>query len=158
MDFYQKYNLIEPLAGEGTRSFRAKQASTGRDVTVHLLVGGRSPENDVLLARLRALPPQAMGKLIEVGDNEGTTYVATAAPPFQHLSEWLNEQEAGPGLARAGMWKAPETPAPPVAPPAPAPPPPPPVSAPGEFTRLFQASQSPSPQPLSLIHISSTTL
>src|ERR1035438_5340667 len=113
MGFYQKNNLIEPLAGEGTRSFRARQASTGRDVTVHLLVGGKSPENEALLARLRGLPPQTMGKLIEVGDYEGTTYVATVAPPFQHLSDWLSEQESmlpveePQGFARAGMWKIP---------------------------------------------------
>src|SRR5690242_19587784 len=110
MDFYQKYELIEPLAGEGTKSFRAKQNSTGREVTVHLLVGGETPENQVLLARLRALPPQSMGKLIEVGNHEGTTFVVTGAPPFQHLTEWLNDQdraarEESNKLTKVGVWK-----------------------------------------------------
>ncbi len=53
MDFYRKYELIDPLAGEGTRSFRAKQINTGREVNVHLLVGGDTPGNEALLARLR---------------------------------------------------------------------------------------------------------
>ena len=107
MDFYQKYELIEPLAGEGTRSFRAKQTTTGREVNVHLLVGGKTPANEALLARLRALPPQSMSKLIEVGDNEGTTFVVTMAPPFQHLSEWLDDQERTVAAPRTHL-RAPE--------------------------------------------------
>ena len=91
MDFYEKYELIEPLPGEGTKSFRAKQISTAREVTVHLLVGGRTPDNDALLTRLRAIPAQSFSKLIEVGDNSGTPYVVTGAPPYQHLAEWLTD-------------------------------------------------------------------
>src|SRR5215469_911437 len=93
MDFYQKYELIDALPGEGTRSFRARQKATGREVSVHLLFGGKTPQNDALMARLRGMPPQSLGKLIEVGENEGTTYVVTQAPPFQHLGEWLADQE-----------------------------------------------------------------
>ena len=112
MDFYSKYELIDPLAGEGSRSFRARQTAGGREVAVHLLVGGKTPENEVLLARLRALPPLSMGKLIEVGDNEGTTFVVTEAPPFQHLAEWLDDQdraaeEQSRKLTKVGVWKVP---------------------------------------------------
>src|SRR5580692_10227948 len=120
MDFYQKYVLIDPLAGEGSKSFRARQISTGREVTVHLLPGGRTPENEALLTRLRTLPEGSLRKLIEVGDNDGTTFVATEAPPFLHLEEWLAEQERSEHSAetlkytRAGSWKIPV--APPVAP------------------------------------------
>ena len=67
MDFEQKYELIEPLPGEGPRSFRARQKGLGRDVTVHFLVGGQTPENQALLARLRTLPPNSLARLIEVG-------------------------------------------------------------------------------------------
>ena len=42
MDFTQKYQLIELLPGEGVESYRARQTNTGRDVTVHLLVGGKN--------------------------------------------------------------------------------------------------------------------
>jgi hypothetical protein len=153
MDFYRKYELSDPLSGEGTRSFRAKQISTGREVSVHLLVGGKTPGNEALLARLRGLPPQSMGKLIEVGDHEGTTFVVTAAPPFQHLNEWLDDQdraasEAARKLTRVGVWKVPTFPKAGASEPAPPPPlapetPAPRASEPGEFTRMFQA---PAPQ------------
>jgi hypothetical protein len=93
MDFYRRYELIEPIEGLGTKSFRARQVSSARDVTVHLLVGGRTPENEQLLARLRAMPAQSFSKLIEVGDNDGTPYVVTIAPPYQALNEWLADQE-----------------------------------------------------------------
>src|SRR3984957_9362991 len=145
MDFYQKYELIEPLSGEGTRSFRARQIATGREVTVHLLTGVKTPESEALLTRLRLLPEGSLRKLIEVGDNDGTTFVATEAPPFLHLAEWLAEQERAAQSAdalkytRAGTWKIPV--APPAPPPQPAPPvmpPPASSSGPGEFTRMFQ--------------------
>jgi len=129
MDFYQKYELIDPLPGEGTKSFRARQNTTGREVTVHLLIGGKTPENEALLTRLRNLPPVSLSKLIEVGDNEGTTYVATVAPPFEHLADWLTGQERaaaeGAKFTRAGAWKvptAPSAPPPPAATPAVTPP------------------------------------
>ncbi|HLK62649.1 MAG TPA: hypothetical protein VKU19_04360 [Bryobacteraceae bacterium] len=115
MDFYKRYELIEPLAGPGTKSFRAKQASTQRDVTVHLLIGGRTPENEQLLARLRAMPAQSFSKLIEVGDNDGTPYVVTVAPPYQHLAEWLTDQETAAAqsaqrFTHAGAFRAPVAP------------------------------------------------
>src|SRR5580692_8220272 len=142
MDFYQKYELIDPLPGDGTRSFRARQIATGREVAVHLLVGGKTGENDTLLSRLRALPEGSLRKLIEVGDNDGTVFVATEAPPFLHLADWLAEQERAADSAealkytRAGSWKIPAAPAPTVTPQAP--PPAAPSSGPGEFTRMFQ--------------------
>ena len=112
MDFYQKYELIDPLPGEGTRSFRARQIATGREVTVHLLVGGRTPENERLLARLRGIPAQSFSKLVEVGENDGTPYVATAAPPYQSLADWLADQERGVApdphaLDKVGTWRVP---------------------------------------------------
>src|SRR5580692_3659337 len=152
MDFYQKYVLIDPLAGEGSKSFRARQISTGREVTVHLLTGGKTPENEALLTRLRTLPEGSLRKLIEVGDNEGTTFVATEGPPFLHLAEWLAEQERAAHspetlkYTRAGTWRIPEVPATPPPPPAPVIPPPAPSSGPGEFTRMFQAGGAPAPQ------------
>src|ERR1017187_6497985 len=125
MDFYKRYELIDPLPGPGTKSFRARQASTAREVTVHLLVGGRTPENEQLLARLRAMPAQSFSKLIEVGDNDGTPYVVTMAPPYQHLSDWLSDQEKVaqnvPRVTHAGAWRAPASPPESKAPPAVAP-------------------------------------
>ncbi|MEO8595729.1 MAG: hypothetical protein ABI759_20585, partial [Candidatus Solibacter sp.] len=152
MDFTQKYQLIELLPGEGVESYRARQTNTGRDVTVHLLVGGKTPSNEAVLVRLRAMLPQSMAKLIEVGEHQGNTFVVTVAPPYLRLDEWLAEQDKAAAVAKefgkAGFWKRPET-AP--APPKPAPPPPPPPAAgkdePGEFTRQFKGSVVPAPEP-----------
>ena len=112
MDFPQKYNLIEALPGTGVQSYRARQTNTGRDVTVHLLVGGKTAGNDAFLARLRGMEPQAMAKLIEVGEHEGDTFVVTVAPPYQRLEEWLAEQDraaaAVKDFGKAGVWKRPE--------------------------------------------------
>src|ERR1035438_180521 len=92
MDFPQKYQLIELLPGEGVQSYRARQTNTGRDVTVHLLVGGKTPENEAFLVRLRGMQPQPMAKLIEVGEYQGAAFVVTVAPPYQRLDEWRSEE------------------------------------------------------------------
>src|SRR5664280_259809 len=165
MEFTQKYILIELLAGDGVQSYRAVQTSTGRDAAVHLLVGGKTPENEALLVRLRAMQPQSMAKLIEVGEQQGNTYVVTMAPPYQRLDEWLAEQDRVAALAhqfdKAGFWKRPEAGSPGAAPspvpgvppavagtPTPVPPLPPTrlapsPSEPGEFTRMFQSPVAP---------------
>ena len=146
MDVHQKYELIEPLPGEGPKSFRARQSGFGRDVTVHFLVGGQTPENQALLARLRALPPNAMARLIEVGNSaDGTQFVVTFAPPFQHLLEWLKDQESAAvntaKFSRVGAWKVPS-----MSSPAPIPAPAPPVEPvqPGTFEDMFR---TPEPTP-----------
>src|SRR4051794_34882124 len=112
MDFSKKYQLIELLPGSGVQSYRARQTNTGRDVTVHLLVGGKTPENETFLVRLRAMQPHSMAKLIEVGEYEGATFVVTVAPPYQRLDEWLAEQDRADAAAKefgkAGFWKRPE--------------------------------------------------
>src|ERR1017187_8373256 len=144
MDISQKYELIETLPGEGPRSFRARRSGLGRDVTVHILAVGQTAENQVLMARLRALPANFQARIVEVGtDNEGAQYIVTAAPPFQHLVEWLKEQEQAAmeaqKLTRAGVWKIPVGP-PPASPP-PAPPPPTPPAEADAFADMFREPQ-----------------
>src|SRR3954449_8561971 len=100
MDFTQKYHLIELLPGEGVESYRARQTNTGRDVTVHLLIGGKQvPSNEAFLVRLRGMHPQSMAKLIEVGEHQGNMFVVTVAPPYQRLEEWLAEQDMAAAAA-----------------------------------------------------------
>src|SRR6266536_2521069 len=140
MDFTQKYQLIELLPGEGVESYRARQTNTGRDVTVHLLVGGKTPANEAFLLRLRGMHPQSMAKLIEVGEHQGNMFVVTVAPPYQRLDGWLAEQDRAAAAAKefgkASFWKrpaagvpAPGTPAATPIAPSPASPPPPPSPA-----------------------------
>src|SRR3982750_499699 len=96
MDFTQKYQLIELLPGEGVESYRARQTNTGRDVTVHLLIGGKQvPSNEAFLVRLRGMHPQSMARLIEVGEHQGNMFVVTVAPPYQRFAEWLGKQGKG---------------------------------------------------------------
>ncbi|HEY7388976.1 MAG TPA: hypothetical protein VH640_10745 [Bryobacteraceae bacterium] len=137
MDLDKKYALIESIPGQGASSYRGRQIESGRDVTVHLVRGGRA-ENENLLSRIRTLPPESLRQVIEVGEQEGTLYLVTTAPPHRHFSEWLPEQErvtsAGPGeFTRFFEPNAlqPERPsAPTLAPGADTP-------RAGEFTRLF---------------------
>src|SRR5450756_2138853 len=154
MDLTQKYHLIELLPGEGVQSYCARQTNTGREVTVHLLVGGKTPENEATLVRLRAMQPQSMAKLIEVGEQQGTTFVVTVAPPFQRLDAWLAEQDRVAAVAKefgkATVWKRPAVGS--LVPPAPPPPPVRPAATPstepGEFTRMFQSPvAAPAPEP-----------
>src|ERR1035437_3595113 len=155
MDFSQKYQLLELLPGEGVQSYRARQANTGRDVTVHLLVGGKTPENEAFMLRLRALQPQSMAKLIEVGEHEDAMFVVTVAPPYQRLDEWLVEQDraaAAKDFGKATIWKRPEPGSLAAAQVSPQPakaaePPSPRAPEPGEFTKQFQRPAAPMPEP-----------
>src|ERR1019366_813412 len=148
MDFPQKYQLIELLPGEGVQSYRARQTNTGRDVTVHLLVGGKTPENEAFLVRLRGMQPQPMAKLIEVGEYQGAAFVVTVAPPYQRLDEWLAEQDRAAvvkDFGKAAFWKRPEAG-------SLAPPPMPPAATaaapePGEFTKQFGRGAAPGAEP-----------
>src|SRR5204863_10208717 len=160
MDFRQKYTFVDPQPLEGTQSFRARQTASGREVMVHLLTGGKTQENEALMARLRKIPPRLMAKLVEVGEYEGTRFVVTIAPPYQALPAFVREQEIE-GMAetqqvQTGLWAVPDRverqpepqpqPAPPGAfsqifkvPPAPAAEPVSSGSKPGEFTQLFSS-------------------
>jgi hypothetical protein len=151
MDFSKKYQLIELLPGEGVQSYRARQTNTGRDVTVHLLVGGKTAANEAFLVRLRAMQPPSMAKLIEVGEHQGATFVVTVAPPYQCLEAWLAEQEQADAAAKefgkAGFWKRPDVGSLKPSPPAKAPDPPGAAPEPGEFTKQFQRPAAPAPEP-----------
>ena len=147
MDFRQKYTFVDPQPLEGTQSFRARQTASGREVMVHLLTGGKTPENEALLARLRKIPPRLMAKLVEVGEHEGTKFVVTVAPPYQALSDFVRDQEIE-GLAetqqisQTGLWNLPAN-----VPPQPERPLQP--GSPGEFTQMFQAPPAPAAEPVS---------
>ena len=107
MDFKNKYALLDLIPGDEASSYRGRQLASGRDVTVHLLCGAPA-ENDRLLSRIRALPPESLRQVVEIGEQDGTVYLVTAAPPHRQISEWLSEQEHAP------------------------------AAEPGEFTQFFQ--------------------
>src|SRR5271157_2320480 len=149
MDFYQKYELLDLLKDEGVKVFNAREISTGRRITLFLFVGEQARLHADLLEQLRASQRPGQTGLLEVGDNQGTPYVATEplggladlkrkvavspAPPTA-----ANEGRPPDAFTRVGVWHVP-APTPPAAT-APAAQP-----APGEFTRMFQASAPPQP-------------
>jgi hypothetical protein len=90
MDLDKKYALLESIPGRGASSFRGRQLASGREVTVHLL-GGKPEERKALLSRIRALPSESLSQVVEAGEQEGTVYLVTSAPPHCHFSEWLPE-------------------------------------------------------------------
>jgi len=136
MDLDKKYTLLESIPGHGASSFRGRQLASGREVTVHLVSGERA-QREALLLRIRALPPESLGQVVEVGEQEGTLYLVTPAPPHRHFSEWFPEQEppssAATGLAEATTELRGTTGA----------------AEPGEFTRFFRPGPlGPDPVPL----------
>ena len=162
MDFYQKYELLDLLKDEGVKVFNAREMATGRRITVFLFVGEQARLHADLLEQLRASQRPDRADLLEVGDNHGTPFVATE--PLGGLADLKRKAAASPGppaapkagrppdaFTRVGVW---HIPAPtlagapgttPVTPPPPAATAPPAQPAPGEFTRMFQASAPPQP-------------
>jgi hypothetical protein len=156
MDVNREYELLEAIPGAGPRSFRARRNSSGQEVTLHLLPGGKTPENESVMMRLRKLPPLSQAKLVQIGEDQGSNVVVTAAPPHLHLLEWLAAEERGaqpePGEFTRLFQAPPRAPV--------NEPPPKPTEAPsrqagpapksgeraGEFTRMFQTSAAKPPE------------
>jgi len=164
----EKYELLELMAENETRTFRAREVSSGRPVMVHQLLAGPnriSLLELVLRARMSAAQP-GESQIPDLGEHDGMPYVVTEMlPGFRTLREWLHSKLAQPEGAKpaaeysqAGKWRVPtfdeagarppvpEPPSPAAGPPpGPAipepllPPPPPSGREPGEFTRLYRA-------------------
>jgi hypothetical protein len=116
-EFHARYALLEQVAGEGARSFRAT-APGGGEVMVHFLDGGVTPANLALLTALERLEAARRAQVREVAAVDGIVAVVTdPIPAFRSLPAWI---EAAPS-ASAGT------------------PPPADSAPPGEFTRLFRA-------------------
>jgi len=163
MDFYQKYELLDLLKDEGVKVFNARETATGRQITIFLFVGEQARLHADLLEQLRVAQRPDRPVLLEVGDNQGIPFVATE--PLGGLADLkriavVAQTPTAPragrppdAFTRVGVWHIPAptrsgaqgatpvTPLPPAAtaPPAPA------QAAPGEFTRMFQASAPPQP-------------
>ena len=160
MDFYQKYELLDLLKDEGVKVFNAREIATGRQITMFLFVGEQARLHADLLEQLRASQRPDRPDLLEVGDNQGTPFVATE--PLDGLAGLKRKAAASPSppaapsagrlpdaFTRVGVWHIPAPTISDARGGLPATPPPPGVSAapagPGEFTRMFQASVPPQP-------------
>ncbi len=150
MIFHDRFELLALRGGDREIALPGREISSGRDVLVHLLSSGYSPENRELLAIIDGLSPEHRRRVLEKGDHEGIPYVVTETLPANvTLREWLSAAKAATPLprqtkrpSRSGEWQIPpEKEAPPKTVPASAPP----AAQPGEFTRLFQAVKEPAP-------------
>lgn len=134
MVFHEKYELLALRSGGQEITLPAKEISSGRDVLVHLLSGGDTPDVRELLAAIDKLPPEHRRTVLDQGDHDGIPYVVTEVLPQNlNLREWMAMAKASPAPpaspAKSGVWKVPAAG---EAPPAGTP-------ELGEFTRLFQS-------------------
>ncbi len=98
MGFLGKYELLEVISDEDARTFNARQVSSGRPVLVHQLAGGPNRANQIdllkmVLRYLRSASPLSLGQVLDMGEEEGTTYLVTEVlPEFRTLRRWLESE------------------------------------------------------------------
>ncbi|MGB9606772.1 MAG: hypothetical protein ACPL88_12925, partial [Bryobacteraceae bacterium] len=135
MSLPEKYELLDLIAENETRTYLARERSTVRMVMVHVLLPGPNRISLLELVLRTRMIPATPGRLqiLDLGEHEGNPYVVTEIiPGFTTLRNWL-----GAELAWASGAQPPAATAPP------------PSSAPAsgttarrdpsEFTQLFQA-------------------
>ena len=118
MDFYQKYELLDLLKDEGVKVFNARERATGRQIAIFLFVGEQASLHAELLQQLRAAQRPERADLLEVGENQGTPFVATE--PLNGLAELKRKVAAPPAppaapgagkppdaFTRVGVWHIP---------------------------------------------------
>jgi hypothetical protein len=102
MSFDQRFQITGRIAGasgQTDHALAAREISTGRSVTIHLLAGGHSAPNEALLAEIGTLPPEYQVCFLETGDQNGTPYVVTDAitgnPPLRPVDDRAEVQNRG---------------------------------------------------------------
>ena len=95
MSFMEKYRIDSKLAEDETLSFRAVDVSSGRQVLLHQLLHGRTPENQPELTALvfKYLPgtgTPGTEYFVEMGQDEGRVFIVTAdVPDCYNLRAWF---------------------------------------------------------------------
>ena len=95
MSFLGKYQIVS-MIGEGeTRTFRAREASTGRSVVLHQLLRSRTSPHQRDLASMvfKYLPrvgAQGPEQFVDMGEDEDRVFIVTAdVPECLDLRKWL---------------------------------------------------------------------
>jgi hypothetical protein len=131
MAFDRKYELLEPLPEPLCRlgvRLKAREISSGRPVTIHVVPERDQAENEALLRDIRTFPLDEQRRVVEIGGYARAAYVVTEELQGDPLLQtWVASVKAR---------IAAEKPVPPVEIP----------QEPGEFTRLFQGLDSSKPQ------------
>jgi hypothetical protein len=95
VSFREKYQVVGPLGEGECQPFRALQIPTGRPVLVHHLptqnASSDHPDLESLIfGLLRGASAAQRGRFLDMGDDEGHTYVVTAdVPECLDLRKWL---------------------------------------------------------------------
>jgi hypothetical protein len=122
MRFQERFELQTSIrARDNEISITGTEVSSGRPVTVHLLLEGKSAETAELLRNIAGLPPERRQQVLDEGNFDGIPYIVTyPLPADPSLRAWISAPEAqrSTQVLRPAGYKSPE---------------------PGEFTRLFQA-------------------
>ncbi|MGH9452654.1 MAG: hypothetical protein ACRD2O_01630 [Terriglobia bacterium] len=102
MTLSEKYELLDLLYEGETKTYRARQIPSGRQVLVHLRTLGGGPSQGshgdtlgMLWKYLKATLPEGRSKVLDMGEYENGVYVATeVVTGFQSLDQWLQSQTA----------------------------------------------------------------
>jgi hypothetical protein len=99
MSFHTKYELEQLVSDGPTKTFRARQVSSGAEVFLHLLdKSGEDSDPSAVIGKVRDLQSLFEGTIeegviLEVGDDPGSPYVATRLlESFDNLESWLDSQ------------------------------------------------------------------
>ena len=99
MSFHTKYELEQLVSDGPTKTFRARQVSSGAEVFLHLLdKGGEDSDPSAVIGKVRDLQSLLEGTveegvILEVGDDQDSPYVATRLlESFGDLEIWLDSQ------------------------------------------------------------------
>lgn len=136
-----KYQKTEQIVPGPVQTFRARESATGREVFVHRVSTTEEPAEQVALLRMLTAvllrSTEARRLVLDFGDEQGFWYVVTQSEPrCLILREWLQFELHSGDSAVVAAKPAPSTPDTSL----PTTPAKPEESAPGEFTKLFQAS------------------
>src|SRR5688572_33451065 len=93
MSFYERFELLDLSRDGSIKTFAARQRATGREVSIHLLTGGRTVHSG-LLEKISRMSEDARADIIEAGEHEGTPYFVTAP--------WLRQESFDEWVATAG--------------------------------------------------------
>src|SRR5487761_884151 len=102
MTLNSKYELSDLLHDGHTKTYVARQISSGRQVLVHLRpLGGGSPQQSdsdtlgTLWKYLKTTLPERRSKVLDMGEcDSGAYFVTELVPGFQSLDQWLHSQMA----------------------------------------------------------------
>lgn len=94
MSFQGKYQILSTLSTGECRSFRAQEIDSGRTVLIHHIAANRTPSDqpdlESLIFQLLRGGTGNKPHFLDMGEEEGRTYVVTAdVPECLNLRQWL---------------------------------------------------------------------